>query len=271
MESTKKTWTKSLAGSWNKWTPPDRPSPGELKTYEEVLKQILGRKKKPNVMVLGSTSEFRDVFSKYKLPCTVVEYNEENYRLLGSLMKRKKFKETLVVGDWRTVKLKQKFDLIIGDFCLNVIPKADVPVFVANIAGLLGPQGMCMLKTFARYDSVRGDLAERLQFYRTKMKHRPILESIMASMFKSVYNYEAEVGSFVDLWHNFVSLERAGKMTKDELQYFADLNIKDISLKYYIPNFVELCKTIEANATLYGVRFGGEWFSVDVPVVMFKK
>ena len=39
MKKVKKTWTKNLASLWGNWTPPDRPSPGEMKVYENYLKQ----------------------------------------------------------------------------------------------------------------------------------------------------------------------------------------------------------------------------------------
>lgn len=266
-----KNWVKGLAESWGKWTPPDRPSPGELAVYAEALGGILKRKKKPAILVLGSTSEFRDLAAQYKLPCTVIEYNTENYNALGSLMKRKPLKETLVVGDWRTIKLKQKFDLILGDFCVNVLPKKDQPQFIKNVANLLAPRGFCMLKTFVRYDEVRGDLAERLAFYRTKMKHRPILETVMATMFKSAYNYQTEELTFPAIWQNFTRLYKAGKMKKDEYAYFESLHFNDIPLRAYIPLLTDILAVIKEQGQIYGVRYSGEWFSFDVPIVIFKR
>jgi len=272
MKSTQqKTWTESLAKSWARWTPPDRPSPGELRVYEDELQRILEKKKKPNVMALGSTSEFRDLYAKYKLPCTVVEYRQENYDALGLLMPRKKYKETLLVADWRTCQTKQKYDLILGDYCINVIPKKDQAVFIGNLSRMLSPSGMCMIKTFVRYNNERGDLQKSAQFFYKKMKHRPVLETLMAPMFKSAYDYSKEEFAFPDVWRNLQALYRKKKLKKRELDYFASLGLDQISLKVYIPLFQDIIKMIEAHATLYGVRFGGEWFSVDVPIIMFKK
>jgi hypothetical protein len=271
MAESKKTWVSSLARSWNKWTPPDRPSPGEMAVYEEVLQGMLKKNKKPAIAVLGSTSEFRDLAAKYKLPCTVIEYNPTNYDALGSLMKRKKFKEKLVVGDWRTFKTPARFDLMLGDFCLNVILKKDVEAFVKNIERHLTPTGVCMLKTFARYDAERGSLAGRLKFYRTKKKHRPILESVMASMFKSVYNYKKEVGTFVDLWQKFLALQKNKLINAREFAYFKSLNLGAIPIKYYIPYLPELLEVVRAHATLLGVRYGNDWFALDVPIVVFRR
>jgi len=271
MSSKNKTWTQNLAKSWGKWTPPDRPSPGEMKVYEDILKKILLKKKKPNVLVFGSTSEFRDLYAKYKLSCTVVDYRKENYEAMGTLMKRKKHKETLITKDWRTVSPKQKFDLIVGDFCINVLSKKDQPKFIKNISKMLKTDGLCMLKTFVRYDCERGDLAKALHFYRTKMKHRPILETVMAPMFKTAYDYKKEEGTFPGVWKNFLKLYKNKKMRKSELDYFEDLDIKNMSLKVYIPLFQDIIKVIEGNATLHGVRFGEEWFSSDVPILVIKK
>ncbi|OGH90678.1 MAG: hypothetical protein A2479_01060 [Candidatus Magasanikbacteria bacterium RIFOXYC2_FULL_39_8] len=271
MSSKNKTWTENIATSWGKWTPPDRPSPGEMRVYEDFLKQILSKKKKPNVMVLGSTSEFRDLYAKYKVPCTVVDYRKENYEAMGTLMKRKKYKETLLTEDWRTMNPKQKFDLILGDYCINVLFKKDQPEFVKNISRILKPDGLCMIKTFVRYDSEPGDLAQALHFYRTKKKDRPILETIMAPMFKNAYDYKKEQGTFPGVWNNFVKLYKNKKMKKEEIDYFESLDLENIPLKFYIPLFQDIIKIIEQNAGLYGVRYGGEWFSTDVPILIMKK
>ena len=266
-----KSWTKTIADTWSKWTPPDRPSPGELKIYDEALRQILKRNPKPKVMVLGSTSEFRDLYAKYKLPCTVVDYSRDNYFALGTLMKRKAYNETLITGDWRTFKPKEKYDLILGDYCVNVLPKKDQAKFIRHMADILSPDGLCMLKTFVRYDSERPDLAEALKFYRTKMKRRPILETLMAPMFKSVYDFKKEETLFTDLWRKFVSLKKTGKIKKSEFDYFTSLNLGNIPLRVYIPFFPDIIRLISANAKLHSVRFGGEWFSLDVPILVIKK
>lgn len=211
-----KTWSRELANQWAKWTPPDRPSEGEIKVYEEFLQRVLAKKKKAHVIVLGSTSEFRDLFSKYNLPATVVDYAQENYYALGSLMKRKPYKETLVVKDWRTMKLKEKYDLILGDFCINVLPKEDQNVFIKNLAHHLSKEGLCMLKTFIRYDANRGDLAKNLAFYRTQKKHRPILETIMAPMFKYSYNFKKETVRVFNVWNSFLKLYKQKKIRRGE-------------------------------------------------------
>lgn len=271
MSKDKKLWKAALTNSWNKWTPPDRPSPGELAVYEESLKRILQKKKNPKLMVLGSTSEFRDLFAKYKLPCTVVDYREENYVSMSTLMRAKKYKEKLLTQDWRVLRTVEKYDLVLGDFCVNVLSKADLPKLVSSVAGILNKDGICMLKTFVRYDDKKGDLAKSLEFYRTKKKDRPILETVMATMFKSAYNYETESGDFKIIWQNFVKLYEEKKMKKDEFDYFSSLKLGEITLKYYIPYFEDLLKIVEKNASLLGVRYGGEWFSTDVPILIFKK
>ncbi len=267
----KKTWTKTIADTWNLWTPPDRPSPGELAEYETVLQAIIKIKKNPQLLVLGSTSEFRDLAAKYKVGCTVVEYCRDNYEILGSLMRRKKYQEHLVVGDWRTVKMSKKFDLIIGDFCFGVVPKADHPKFIKNIARLLKPDGQCMLKTFVRYDAERGDLAASLAWYRKYKKHRPILESIMAPMFKYAYNFKKEEGTFPQVWNNFVTLFKQKKMTRAELDYFRKFKMDELPLKFYIPWLPGLLKNIKINATLVAVIYSQDWFAIDVPIVVFKR
>ncbi|MDO8626565.1 MAG: hypothetical protein Q7K39_03900 [Candidatus Magasanikbacteria bacterium] len=266
-----KTWTKHIADSWNMWTPPDRPSPGELAVYEKALQGILARKKNARLLVLGSTSEFRDLAAKYKVPCTVLEYRAENYDILGSLMKRKKYRETLVVGDWRTAKLKQKVDLIVGDFCFGVVPKADQTKFIKNVSTFLAPGGVCMIKTFVRYDANRGDLAASLVWYRKHKRNRPILESIMAPMFKYAYNFSTEVTTFPDVWKNFVKLYQKKQMTAAELKYFEKFAMDKIPLKLYIPFFPDLIKNVRENATLVGVCYASDWFSIDVPIVIFKR
>ena len=145
------TWDPTLAQSWKFTKPPGHPSPSELKIYEGYIRWA---KKRPDAraLILGSTPEIRDLCAKHKLPVTCVDYHNENFYILRTLMKRKG-NEELVNQDWRKMKLVEKYDLIMGDVALQMIPLKDNQKILLRLQNALKFSGFLVHRNWIR---VRG-------------------------------------------------------------------------------------------------------------------
>ena len=93
----------------------------------------------------------------------------------------------------------------------------------------------------------------------------------MAPMFKFSYNFKKEEVCFPDVWESFVKLYKKKKLNKVEYEYFISLGMENIKLKVYIPFILDILAIIENTAYLHGIRFSWEWFTKDVPILIFMK
>ncbi len=159
---------KSLAEVWADLKPPMRPSRGEILVYEKYLKQVtkkLGRK--PKVLLFGATPELRDLFVHHKLAVTMVDINQEMVKAMDKLVRIQNPQEKLVYGDWINFRLKEKFDLAIGDHIYCNIPFKKFREFSANIKRHLNPAGFLIHSIVLKELKDKISLAEFLKKYRS--------------------------------------------------------------------------------------------------------
>lgn len=98
---------------------PWRPNSKELITfYERQIREYTAKKPNPKILIFGCTPETRDLCSKLKLNVTLFDVNESMYQGMNLIMKRKPFREKLVLGKWENVTKyfkNNQFDVIFGD------------------------------------------------------------------------------------------------------------------------------------------------------------
>ncbi len=129
-------------------TPPITPSKNDMKVIEFYLKKILKNNKKPEILILGCTINYRKLFAKYKLFVTMVDINKEMYDANTSVLKHIKRKEKLILKNWVDMRLNKKYDLIIGDFVINNITFRDRDKFFRNIKNHLKDDGFFVTRAY---------------------------------------------------------------------------------------------------------------------------
>ncbi|MFA6146029.1 MAG: methyltransferase domain-containing protein [Patescibacteria group bacterium] len=143
-EVKKEQW-KEMAKVWASYLPPAKPSKNEIKFWEKELKK-LPIKKGINfkALVLGSTPEFRDLLSKYKVDTTFVDINSDSARAMTSLLKLPKNpREKFVLSDWLHMPFaKNSFDLVLSDSAQDNIKYSEFKPFFKNIFSILKPEGL---------------------------------------------------------------------------------------------------------------------------------
>ncbi len=127
---------KYRADRWKDYTPSVRPSPDEINQYKQMI--VSAGRVKPKCLILGSTPELRDLL--YTLGCTVtlIDINEYMIQCMGNLMQHRSQNEKIIVGNWLTHQFGvNKFDFVIGDHIINMIPTSDYNTLirVATVQG----------------------------------------------------------------------------------------------------------------------------------------
>lgn len=138
-----KTWYRF----WKKCEPPWRPSKGEIRFYEKIVKKILKKSENPKVLVLGSTPEIRDLLAKYRqIEVTIIDLNMPVYRAWTRLMKHKNPREKLIRADWLKMPLPADyFDLVFGHGVFSNIEIKKHDLSYRNIKRVVKKDGYVIL------------------------------------------------------------------------------------------------------------------------------
>jgi len=139
----KQSWS-DIAEKWKQYDYPAKPSSEEIRFFKSKIKDLFGRKKEKNIraLVLGSTPEFRDLLAKCEIDTVLMDNNLNSVKAMTLLMKKKAFREEVVIGDWLKMSFpKNSFDLVLSDSAQNNIKFKDFNKFFDNIFQILKPNG----------------------------------------------------------------------------------------------------------------------------------
>ena len=119
IDETTASW--SYAELWDKFPIPARPDSEELSMEEKEIKSYGNNLRKINLMILGSTIEYRSLCKHLKILPYVVDFAKENFDSLTSYSKEKFGNEHFVEADWLQIDFVNYFDFILGHRPFNVI------------------------------------------------------------------------------------------------------------------------------------------------------
>ncbi|MEI7621312.1 MAG: hypothetical protein WCJ51_02135 [Candidatus Moraniibacteriota bacterium] len=161
MTSDKKKLIKRQMADWQKWSSywkllkaGSRPSQEDVKIiFDQISKHIKGIKN-PNVVILGSTPEFREmcgIFSAvYGAEVVCVELVDYMYKAMTQLLLQKNEKESVIFCNWLEIKLPNNFaDVVIGDLTEGNITAELLPKYYAEMNRVLKDDGKYIHRTTA--------------------------------------------------------------------------------------------------------------------------
>lgn len=142
-------WGRNLAQIWTNNVAPSRPSINELCIYTRYLRTLQNNSTKPlELLVLGSTPEFRDWGFEQNMCVTVVDKSISYYHEISREVRHKNIKEALVISNWEDMQFDHTFDIIIGDLAIGNVAPARFEEFLDRIANALSPGGLFLGKSF---------------------------------------------------------------------------------------------------------------------------
>ncbi|MBT3538834.1 hypothetical protein HOF40_04345 [Candidatus Parcubacteria bacterium] len=269
----KSTWDPRLAKVYRTMPPPGPPSKSELKIYERFVKNVSKQGSQTEVLILGSTPGLRDLCVKYHLKYTCVDYHKENYRIAKTAMKYRNedVYGSLVVSDWKKMKLDKKFDLILGDIASGVTPFKDWNKLWSVVSGILKDNAICVHRTWMRKKGhfknfekfLKGDYARR-----RKTMHP--FTSLTIPFIHYFYNKESESVLFsqnLPKLKIFVDKGLLQKKDFDKIDYFFG--------HYKIPNYFPLKSIYEKKLkdffVIKNILKGTDWFKDYSLIYILKK
>jgi ubiquinone/menaquinone biosynthesis C-methylase UbiE len=134
-------WHTNIAERWKIYSSPARPSKGECQLIQTFISHY---KKRPKILILGSTPESRDLAHNLRAEVTCVDIGLEMLIGMTELMKHKNManQEIWFRSDWLTMPVAENYyDFVLGDLVVTNLPLALQPTLLAKIKSVLKPGG----------------------------------------------------------------------------------------------------------------------------------
>ncbi|MBW2982295.1 hypothetical protein KY343_05430 [Candidatus Woesearchaeota archaeon] len=227
----KQDWrSREFVCCWKYYLPPARASPSDLRF---IKKKILEKGKNPKVLILGSTPEYRELCGKLKIPIKLLDFSKKNYKYLAREVKHKP-KETFIQGNWLDTKLKEKFDIILGDNVINMLKKKDIPKLLKNVSHMLEKDGLFMPRTYIRDKGEHYTPEQIIKEYREKNYRYGLYAGTARAIYITALKNEHYVMN--DLYKIVKKLYKKGLITKKELEFYGkNLGWENRNFNFFMP------------------------------------
>ncbi|MBI4093054.1 MAG: hypothetical protein HY420_03980 [Candidatus Kerfeldbacteria bacterium] len=265
----KKQWNNSVASQWDLFLPPARPSISELAVIERFLLSGSRRKRNFKVAILGSTPEYRDLCLTYGIDFRCIDYSTTNFSILQQFMvHRDDHKHNLVVADWRTMRLRERFDFIMGDLATTVVPVTDHEAVFRSVRRLCKPSARILLKVPLRQNNVHRTHGEIFRLFRRERKHLQPFAAVWHEVLLADYDFRADTMNCLTSLARLRTSYQKGIITKYEFDSFrarwqalGDFNMNMPLRREYLKKLSPYFKVLEISS-------GTDWYRSYAPVLI---
>lgn len=144
-------WNAEIATFWRAYVPPCRPSRKDLDLCSAVLReQRKALDRRARVLILGSTTEFRDWAYEEQVETVVVDNSREYHEAVSLELTHRNGREEVEIVDWLDMTFESEFDIAVGDLVVGNVGTHCLPRFLDRVATALRPGGDFVTKSFFR-------------------------------------------------------------------------------------------------------------------------
>ncbi len=212
-----------------------KPLPSTIQFWEDKIQEILQQNKNPRALVLGVTPEIRDLLAKYKINTICLDINPIMIKAMALIIKRKNFKEKIIVGNWLKMPFKENsFDLVLSDCPQDNLAFQKWDSFFENVSRVLKSGGYWLLG--ATYFKGFKEGISLIQFIKSYRKNPKMFKNsswkfyyiLKLSSHREFYNRESRVVDWTLIDKKLKQLYEDWQISKKELD---DLRISTEKLK----------------------------------------
>ncbi|MDP1845680.1 MAG: class I SAM-dependent methyltransferase [Candidatus Moranbacteria bacterium] len=153
-------WQK-MAKLWSLYSKYSRPSPEDIRHFNEYLQFALKGISEPLVVLLGATPEIRDLLLKYskkqKAKIICVDMTKDMFMAMSHLTHHKNSREQFVLSNWLSISKKMKpksVDVVIGDFVIGNVGEHEKK-FLKEVSSILKSNGFFITRAYYHTDRVQ--------------------------------------------------------------------------------------------------------------------
>lgn len=144
-------WSSELATTWRYYTPPSRPSFHDLAGIQRLVRSLRHeqQRREINLLILGSTSEYRELAFRERLNSTVVDVSAGYHESISTELVHVPRQERVVHQLWQELDLpREAFDLALGDLVVGNLQPSQLDSFLERLHGCMRPGGLFVTKSF---------------------------------------------------------------------------------------------------------------------------
>jgi hypothetical protein len=249
---------KEFVKYWKYYREPSRPSKSELEFIEEKIKE---KGHSVNVLILGSTPEYREICGRLGIGVTCLDFSRFNYDWIGKEVKHKPV-ERFIEGNWLTAKTKDKFDIILGDNVIQVVRKEDTESLLRNISTMLKKEGYFMPRSFVRDKDEDYTGESAIKEYREKWSNEGLYRGTVRNLFVSLVDKKTDSFMFRDGWRLIEKLHHDKIITDKEFEEYKNFSF-DRDFYVYIPIREDLDRIFLGFFKIKEIFYGKEKFLKD--------
>lgn len=236
--------------------PPLRPSEMDSEFYEKFARKFAN--KGADMLILGATPELRDIALKNNILPVSCDLEDNIFEAMTRLMKTSG-KEEFIHSNWLDLKEDRKFDLIMGDGSLNMLPADYAEVFMKKIYNLLKNNGFFVHRFGITNEKMTlNHFKTAMQQYRKEKRKKrgkalPIFSYVFMLAESLRNNYYPDLTSY-DLFQQILFKDMLDE-EKEEIEPFLIKNksyhpkIKE--LHYIVTKYFEILETKLCEGTGY--------------------
>ena len=296
-ENEKIEWTADYARTWHSMKAPSRPSKSEIDIYGEYFELVKKKKSStiaPNVLILGSTVEFRQLAYSKGFVVYVIDYSQDYYEEISKEIDPQiKEKETFIHANWLQManilgQEEIQFDIIIGDLAVGNVSPNCLSTFFDNIEKLLSSDGLFLGKSvykFSNDNTNKEQIIDKLKKIAVdeNITKESLYEHVMfpLSIFASQPVpqeegcYRINFQSLFDTVAEFVNDNIGAIIPRDKFDiYLKDSTRFDIKMpkNFYVYSYKKMVETIETrNLYIDDTRYGMDAYKNNFPLFIIKK
>ena len=218
---------RDMAERWHLYKPPARPSPGDTAVYESFMREPM------RTLLLGSTPEIRSLARRYGHHLTAVDLDPQVYRALERLVDSPGGEaERFVCCDWLEMELQLKFDLVIGDGSINMLPPCRHAKFLERLAAHSKRGSLLLLRSYL-LEEPRFETPDEV-FARFRDTEDDLYTATKIHLSQLWADRETGEMSNAVFWANLQELHNRGVTTEDEHRELGRILAEDTLSVYFV-------------------------------------
>ncbi|MFA5022637.1 MAG: class I SAM-dependent methyltransferase [Patescibacteria group bacterium] len=171
--------------------------------------------------ILGCTIEYRNLAHKYGTDVTLIDISKLHYKILSKQPMSYKGAEKFLAMDWRKMKTKEKFDLILGDLVVNMLNTKDRDILLKNVSGMLATNGIFISRNWIKPSNLPPNFAAVVKLVRKKYPNTNFYTSTAGFVYPAYIN-NTEFADVKKLKADLKSLKEKKLITNSEHKYWHD-------------------------------------------------
>ncbi|MDE6550315.1 MAG: hypothetical protein K2M44_02280 [Clostridia bacterium] len=274
MKNENATWNNFLALTWDKYLPPIRPYTDECEIFKSYVHNfIIEHNAIPQILILGSTPELRDLVYEFGIIPTVVDFAKDNYEGM-SLLCKNKGQDNFIESNWLELAPKncaKKFDFILSEAAFNVLSRDSAKRLYAICKELLNEHGKIIAKQWVRLSNKRPSLENLLEDYRNSNSTMGMYSHICIPLMLCFYDYSIERITLRDLEKNVRKLYETKLITQNEWETINLHDYQNVDLELYIPLLQQFLSDMNECFNLINLHVVDKGFAQFHPIFVFER